>query len=321
MADILGFKDGSLGGEIRLKNAWSSQLAARRFSLIYEVQTRNLNENWSTIQFDPKLPQMGDVLNGCRCCGSHFREVKTVWDNGKPKILYEIEYEYSSETTGGSGFPTGSTTSSPDEWPFEFDFDSTSFTDQLRWDAVSGEPVATPCGEVIPLETDRGALIMHVSGYEGLAFWPDLYIQRLYRVNKNVFLNMGPGHVLIKSISAKPTPINGKLWFYVTYTLEMRDNNDHPFAAEVLNHGTKCRTEINGEIHTTAEVLGRNCTVNLDDDGVIYEGDEPPILVFEKYQPIDFDEFFPTERFESRILWNGDILVNRESEDDNQSTT
>lgn len=312
MADILGIKDGSYSADGRLKKQWDNQKSTGKFSLVYEVLTRDLNESWSTIQFDPQLPQYGQEIDGCKCCGIHVQEVKTVWENGKPRIRMEIKYDFDSELCG-SGFPTGSTSQEPDEWPFEFDFSSTSFTQPLLHDALSGDPVQTPNGELIPLDTDAGAIIMHISCYSALNFWPDIWVQRLYRTNKTTFLNMGPGHVLIKEITAAPRPINGRQWFYVTYTLEMRDNNDHPFAAEVLNHGTKVREEIDGEIKTTAEVFGRNCTVNLDGDGVIYEGDEPQTLVFNKYREIEFADFLPVERLEARILWNGGTLSNSNS--------
>ena len=81
----------------------------------------------------------------------------------------------------------------------------------------------------------------------------------------------------------------------------------------MLNHGTKVREEIDGEIKTTAEVFGRNCTVNLDGDGVIYEGDEPQTLVFNKYREIEFADFLPVSRLEARILWNGGTLSNSNS--------
>ena len=303
MADILCIKDGSLTGGVKCKSSLGFHEERRSFTMEYQIKTRDLTERWSTLRYDPKLPQLGDLWDGCRCKGFDFKEVKTIIDNGRPATLYEVSYQFDSDMTGSSGWPSGKKTP-PDEWAFEWDCDSASFTGPLTHDAVTGELIATPNGEIIPLETDFGELTMNVTGFESLTFDPTVYVQRLYRTNSKTFLNCGVGHVLIKSISARRVPIQGQLWFRCTYNLAIRDNNDAPFTAQVLNHGTKVRTEVDGEIKTTAEVLGRNCTVNLDSDGVMYKGDTPTVLTWNKYRPIDYDTFLPKKRFELALLNN-----------------
>jgi len=304
MADVLCVRDGSLEADVKCKKSLGFKERSISFSQEYQVRSRNLDESWSTIQYDPQLPQLGDLVNGCRCKGYNFKEVQTVFEGGRARTLYTVKYDFDSETVGSSGFPKGSGNRSPNEWPFEFDFDSTSYTGPLLYDPVTGEMVANPVGEIMPLETDFGALTLNVTGYDVLTFDPSTYIQRLYRVNSSVFLNMGAGHCLIKSLTARRVPIAGRYWFRVNYQIEMRDNSDAPYKAEILNHGTKCRTEIDGEIKTTMEVLGKNCTVNLDANGVMYEGSEPLTLSFNKYRPIDFSTFLPVERFQAAIDGN-----------------
>ena len=77
-----------------------------------------------------------------------------------------------------------------------------------------------------------------------------------------------------------------------------------PFAVNILHQGTKARTEPGGEIKTTAEILGKNCTVNLNKDGTINETEVPDLLTFRTYQQATFSELnivWPTDLSEERL--------------------
>lgn len=315
MAHVIGMKIGS-EIETEVKKKGLGEYLQTKFSLIFQVESDSLSENWTEILASEELPQAGKSFTGlgalkgpeaesCRCSKHRLKESSAIQRDGRWKMLWEIEYFFDSETVenaGGVGAGLGNGKKDPLEWPVQISFESSACTEPLITDARTGESVVNAVGEPVYIEREVVCPVLVVTRYEPYTKDQLQFIHKyLKRTNKNLFLGWGPGHVLLDDIRSNLKTVHGTPYLETTYRFIFRDDLDIPFAANVLHQGTKARTETDGEVKTTAEILGRNCTVNLNWDGTINSSNVPEVLTFHVYQEADFDELlivWPMEKSE-----------------------
>lgn len=318
MAHIIGIVTGS-EIESSLKRKGLGEFLQTKFSLTFQIESDSMSEKWTDILALEQLPQIGKPFSGlgslkgpeaesCRCSSHKLKEVSAIQRNGKWKMLWTIEYNFDSESVespGGIGGGLGNGTKDPRDWPVQISFESSSCTEPLLADARSGAPVVNAVGEPVFIEHETVAPVLVVTRYETFSKQKLDFIKKyLKRTNKSIFLGWGPGHVLLDDIRSSLKLVHGTPYLETTYRFLFRDDSDIPFAANILHQGTKARTETDGEIKTTAEILGKNCTVNLNHDGTVNETDVPNVLTFHTYREAEFDELglvWPTDNSEERI--------------------
>lgn len=312
MAAVIGIENGSQGINLKIKKKkGSGQYAQANFSMTFLVRSDSISEKWSDIRATPNLPQLGKIYqgegalkgneaDGCRCCELNLKEVSAIQEDGRWKTLWKIEYKFDSEITemeedeltggiGGSHSVPGK--KNPEEWPVEVSWESSTQTIPLINDQQTYQPVVTANNEPIHLEYEVPVAILRLTRYEKVHFDGSRILKYLKKTNQNVFLGFGPHHCLIDDITAVRELIHGEYYFKVTYQIAIRDDNDDmPFALQVLHQGTLVLDETDGNIKTTAELLGRNCTVNLHADGRMNTSSFPETLTFHRFGTVDFNE-------------------------------
>lgn len=318
MAHIIGMVTGS-EIESSLKRKGLGEFLQTRFSLTFQVESDSLSEKWTDILALEQLPQIGKPFSGlgslkgpeaesCRCSSHKLKEVSAIQRNGKWKMLWTIEYSFDSESvesSGGIGGGLGNGTKDPRDWPVEYSFESSSCTEPMLYECGTGKPVINAVGEPIFIETEVVCPVLVVKRYETFSKNQLFHIRRfLKHTNQDAFLGWQPDQVLIDDISSNMKLIHGTPYLETTYRFIFRNDSEMPFAVNILHQGTKARTEPGGEIKTTAEILGKNCTVNLTKDGTINETEVPHLLNFRTYHQAVFSDLnilWPTDNSEERI--------------------
>lgn len=306
MATVLGIKAGKTGISAEVKKRKGlGNYAETGYSMTFEVEADSLNEKWTDVLGSPQLPQIGKAFEGdeclrgdeipdCRCTKVDLSDVSISMRNGIPRLIWELKYSFSSEASemagaGGIGGGVGGSRD-PQEWPLEISWRSGTAQEQLLTDRVDASDVVNSVGEPIFLEAEVPCAILVLRRYEPAHHVPAKILKFLKKTNSKMFLDYGPGHCLIEDISGELEVIHGKPYFHMTYQILIRDDSDQPFTVTVLDQGTKARAGEDGEIQTTAEILGRNCTVNLNSDGTINETESPNTRTFHIYGEVDFAE-------------------------------
>ena len=295
MSHVLLVKDGSTSAEIKAKKNGYWSMRSESFTQTWNVTSSSINETYTQAIANLALPQIGTKVGNCWCKSIKPKETCTVFVNGEPRILWEVEYAFDSDAmAGGLG---GGQSGDPTKWPVEIEWSTATYKELWFYDK-SNPPknFENSVGEAMPVEVDVRCPCLKISRYEPYVWGGHWILAIVGYLNSAEFAGFLAGQCLIDDVTATREEINGGYYFHVTYKILIRPADSsatQPFTMKLLDQGTKIKESIDGEeqIVTTQQKYGQTKTVNLNGaGGVLAEGAPPVELEFNIYQSFDFND-------------------------------
>lgn len=298
MSHVLLIKDGSTSAEIKAKKNGYWNMRSESFTQTWNVVSESINETYTQAIGNLALPQIGTKIGNCWCKSIKPKETSTIFVNGNPRILWEVEYSFDSDAMAG-GLGGGSGEKDPTKWPVEIEWSTETYKELWFYDkSTPPKNFANSVGEPMPIEMDVGCPCLKITRYEPYVWGGHWILAVVKHLNSQEFAGFLPGQCLIDEVTATREEINGGYYFKVSYKILIRQSETattYPFKLKLLDQGTKLKEDVQGEeepqIITTQQKYGQTKTINLNGSGYPLQEGEPMVeLEFEVYPSFDFND-------------------------------
>ena len=286
MSIIVDVKQSGLSGNRELQQDGAKMNIVEDFTRTYTIIS-DKNATAISIMGTPGLPQVGSRSGGLMCKKITPSRETLVLINGVTQSKWTVTAEYSSEVSE----------TDPTELPPEVSWSSEVYEEVLKNDVDDPtKKVVTACGEPLILTQRRVMPVLTIKRTEKAPFSPMKILTYTNTINSNEFWGAPKYHALMEGINASYKQVEmtdgSKKWFVdVTYVIKFKfdPNNDQPWRAEVLHHGTKYFKVEGAEAQCWDDGNGNTGTINLDENGYKLADDaEPVYLKFNVYKKMDW---------------------------------
>lgn len=210
--------------------------------------------------------------------------------NGQASTLWEVDIDMDSEEQEGGQDP-GGTQSDPTLLTPQIRWDSEEITEELRKDAITGDPIRTKANEKISVERQVQISVLEIQRYEPWPFSPSINLDYANHVNEHTFYGADPERVLMAPAVASREVVNGRFFAYVTYRFKFHGSSDpKPWQLKALHYGTMYRKNPGDKPIQHQDALGNpvRCFLKNADGTKLPDNAPPEYLDFNQYRKANF---------------------------------
>lgn len=302
MAQVLGVKDGSLGGIIELNPKGSVSVPRKEFDLTYIVLSASPFETEDDIVDAPGIPPRWYPINGAVCTSHSPSQISTVRNpmTGAICDIWEVVVHFDTRQLPDNCGEDDILCKRPKiRWYGETEQEVMDFD-------ANGNAVVTDAGEKIIIEKPLTIAVLEIKRYENAPYDPSIILAYGNHTNSTTFWGSPPGSALMVPPEAEEEVINNTNYCLATYTIKfkLRDYSllaaalDIPVAVlnqdswnfVALHQGYLFRSAVGKAPQIAVDKHGQPVTVNLDTGGIKLPITDPPKYKnFQRHPKIDFN--------------------------------
>lgn len=273
MPKVLDEKEATRVGSFQVVKRNQTPTLQSKFSRTYYVLSDNTSQGEPEITATIGIPPISSLLYGAPCVKHDPREVATIGRHPSTGVictLWEVKCDFDSDVDTEESNQSPEARTPNVSWTSEFE------EHPIEQDAITGDPIETVPGDLIPLTVPIPIPILEVRRFQLPPFDPDIQLDYMAHTNSATFYGAPPGCVLMSGIQASEVQVVDKVRVVeVSYQLKFRVRRasgggsfeEDGWASRPLHKGPKFLPAVGKPPEQALDKLGNPTEFNLKEDG------------------------------------------------------